>query len=220
MAMMPPGAGHKTFVTLLDQRINKYVQDAQPLPGVIQPISIAYLVHGGDPQPTTTGGGTTTTTTVQLLPLGVGPLPPFCIDFPFQITGMQLASVAGGSVTIDIGTAAIVPTTLPSGYDMSVFPQFFSITGATSGTAEVTDPATGITTTESVINPGPNSPSLSGTLATMPTPYIPTSPSVGAQLPADWLIQWPAATWIQYSILVVDGTMTDLTIHLRIVKLG
>ena len=223
--MMPPGAGHKTFVTLLDQRINQYVQDALPLSGVIQPISIPYLVHGGDTPAAGTGtGGTTSSTagtmTSQLLPLSVGPLPPFCIDFPFVITGVQLASVSGGAVTLDIGTAAIVPTTLPSGYDMSVFPQFFSITGATSGTAEVTDPATGITTTESVINPGPNSPSLSGTLATMPTPYIPTSPSVGAQLPADWLIQWPAATWIQYSILVVDGTMTDLTIHLRIVKLG
>src|SRR6516162_5359905 len=107
MAMMPPGAGHKTFVTLLDQRINQYVQDAQPLPGVIQPISIPYIVHGGHPT------AATTTTTPPLLPLGVGPLPPFCIDFPFQITGVQLASVSGGAVTIDIGTAAIVPTTLP-----------------------------------------------------------------------------------------------------------
>jgi hypothetical protein len=219
MAMMPPGAGHKTFVTLLDQRINKYVQDAQPLPGVIQPISIPYLVHGGDPQPMTTGGGTTTTTTVQLLPLGVGPLPPFCIDFPFVITGVQLASVSGGAVTIDIGTAAIVPTTLPSGYVMSIFPQFYSITGASAATIVTTDPTTGLTTTSYVINPGPNSPSLNGNLVTIPDPYVPTT-AAAAQVPPDWLIQFPAATWVQYSILIVDGLMTDLTIHLRIVKLG
>ena len=211
--MMPPGAGHKTFVTLLDQRINQYVQDAQPLPGVIQPISIPYIVHGGDPT------AATTTTTPQLLPLGVGPLPPFCIDFPFQITGVQLASVSGGAVTLDIGTAAIVPTTLPSGYVMSVFPQFFSITGASASTITTTDPTTGLTTTSFVVNPGPNSPALNGNLATIPVPYVPTT-AAAAQVPPDWLVQFPAATWVQYSLLVVDGVMADLTIHLRVVKLG
>jgi hypothetical protein len=222
--MMPPGAGHKTFVTLLDQRINQYVQDALPLSGVIQPISIPYLVHGGDTPAAGTGtGGTTSSTagtmTSQLLPLSVGPLPPFCIDFPFVITGVQLASVSGGAVTLDIGTAAIVPTTLPSGYVMSVFPRFFSITGAATTTVTSTDPTTGLTTASFVVSPGPNSPSLNGSLATVPEPYVPTTAGA-ARLPADWLVQWPAATWLQYSILVVDGLMTDLTIHLRVLKLG
>jgi hypothetical protein len=242
MGTMPPGAGHKTFVQLLDQRINKYVRDAQPLPGVVQPISIPYLVHGGDPSTTTgtgTGTGTTTVNPFGLLPLTVGPLPPFLIDFPFQITGCVLASPnstdvtdpatgavttqVGGQVTIDIGTAAIRPTTLPSGYVMSVFPFFFSATGTTVVFGYTTDPTTGILTPTETIVPGPNTPQLNGAIVTIPDPYfqdLTTGSPTAPLLPEDWLVQWPAFTWVQYSILAVDGVMTDLTIHLRVLPLG
>lgn len=237
-----PGPQHKTFTQLLDQRIIKYAEQMQPPRGVIQPISIPYIVHGGDSLAASTTTTTTTTTTnpdSQLLPLNVGPLPPFLIDFPFQITGVVLASpnstevpnpdtggttiTVGGQVTVDIGTASIVPTTLANGYQMAVFPFFFSATGAAATFTETTDPATGIITSSFVVNPGPNTPALNGAIATIPDPYIPdptAAPTATSTVPADWITTFPAFTWIQYSILAVDGIMTDLIIHLRVLQLG